>query len=58
MVNVSSYDLVIEVSLNEPHTSRKLGTVVMYTNKYEKKRTISILGWYNSPCHERKRKVY
>ena len=27
----------------EPHTSEKLGTVVTYTNNYEKKRTISIL---------------
>ena len=30
----------------EPHTSEKLGMVVTYTNNYEKKRTISIFGWY------------
>ena len=33
-------------SLSEPHTSEKLGTVVTYTNNYEKKRRISIFGWY------------
>ena len=33
-------------SLSEPHTSEKLGTVVTYTNNYEKKRTFSIFGWY------------
>ena len=33
-------------SLSEPHTSEKLGTVVTYTNNYEKKRTISIFGCY------------
>ena len=37
---------MIGASLSEPHTSEKLGTVVMYTNNYEKKRTISIFGWY------------
>ena len=36
---------VVGVSLSEPHTSEKFGTVVMYTNNYEKKQTISILGW-------------
>ena len=37
---------IVGASLSEPHTSEKLGTVVTYTNNYEKKRTFSIFGWY------------
>ena len=34
--------LFVGASLSEPHTSEKFGTVVTYTNNYEKKRTISL----------------
>ena len=33
---------MIGASLSEPHTSEKFGTVVTYTNNYEKKQTISV----------------
>ena len=33
---------LIGASLSEPHTSEKFGTVVTYTNNYEKRRTISV----------------
>ena len=42
---IKCQQVVIGASLSKPHTSGKLGTVVMYTN-YEKKRTVSIFGWY------------
>ena len=35
--------IIIGVSLSNPHTSEKFGTVVAYTNNYGKKRAISIL---------------
>ena len=37
---------LVGASLSEPHTSGRLGTIIMYTNNYQKKRTISIFSWY------------
>jgi len=37
-----AYDLVIGASLSKPHTSKKLGTVITYTNNYEKSEHVHI----------------
>ena len=40
---------IIRANLSERHTSGKFGTVIMYANNYEKKRTIV---WYGRSVME------